>query len=238
MRRSVLRVVTAVAVLGLAVGCGESGGKPPAVAKQAVPSVKPAPKVTEERLSREVLERAALGEGDARGVDILEVPQKEVPSLPANAVPYCGAVGLGLSRNTDPKTKVRVSRGAFDGKRHSALIMSLFAHNGADARAVMKGLRADLADCPGFRGDDGAHRTVSSRAEKLGDEAVSYRVAAEWNKKHPRFDTSVVVVVRTGSVVMIVKGQVMGAGPQAERDVRLSAHALVEAQLGKLARTS
>ncbi|MEU6393605.1 hypothetical protein [Streptomyces sp. NPDC046939] len=240
VRRAALGALAMGVLAVTACGCGS--GQPTAAAAQSV-----AP-VTREALSQAQLKQVVLGEKDHGPFDIMDLgskPETDVNSLGEGEL-ACGSVGLAYAQRTRPAATVQELRGAFDTRddkykkpaKPGPLMLDVQAHSYADARAVMRNLRADLDACPGWSIKGGVDWQVTRYGDpkNLGDEAVSYRVVNKIDAKHPRASGSVFTIARAGSVVLLATGSVGGPHLELEAPVRGALTDLQREQIKRLPR--
>jgi hypothetical protein len=198
--------------------------------------------VTRQTLTQAQLKRSVLGEGDSRRFDLTDL--SSMPDLDTRGARLaCGSVGLAYALRTKPQAESQRLVGAFDQRkqkpRPGTLMMAVQAHDYADARAVLRNFRADLADCPGYRGKDGAEWKVTRYRdpESLGDEAAAYRVVNKTDAKHPRSSGQAFTVARAGSVVLLSYGSIGGPHLEMEPPTRKALQSLLREQIARLPHT-
>ncbi|MFE1954919.1 hypothetical protein ACFW9D_31130 [Streptomyces sp. NPDC059524] len=216
----VRRAVVAVATAGLLAGCG---GGPEGV--------------TTKVLSRADLADATLGE-DAEGFQFTEPKDPRVVS----GRPACGNVGSVFVNRTRPEPEAQLTTAGADDRMpresHFGLLrLVVQAHTYVGAKKTMRTFRKDLADCVPYDSQRGQRMKAvrDEVADGLGDEALGYRLVAG-RTELKREQSTVVAVVRAGSVVMVAFGESVDAEAKSVRDVRESLERVMRAQIDRLPR--
>ncbi|WP_428954295.1 hypothetical protein [Streptomyces sp. cg35] len=223
----VLAGVCATAALAATAACGSG-------ADDAKSADRPAAKAALKPLSEAQLKQAVITEADVKGYrvgalgkgDIAEV---SVPAKPAACQPIADLFLLG----TEPDAAAIVARSVTSLTETDTTViqLGLLAHEEADAKKVLAGLRTASEKCEAYEHTGYKYSGVKPRkAPDLGDEAVSYEMTGKIDGETIPMTYT---VVRTGSTVASFYAMNILDAKQAEVPGEI-----IRAQLAKLEKST
>ncbi|WP_413102713.1 hypothetical protein [Streptomyces sp. Inha503] len=248
-KRTVAAAIAVVAALGLMTGCGSDSGDGKADgAKQAgsaeqgdgasqgdeAASSDPAAKP----LSASALERAALTNGEVKGVEVQKMTDKEVSEggSAKTGKAACQPMAALMGSKYDPAPKASVHRAYATNLTKAKVggtgLIRISSYGPGDAERTVKDLREAVASCQGgFPAQDGTggkadvEKVTPLDAPKAGDEALSFSLHDAGKQKAVIKFT----VVRTGPQVTVFFG--VNIADPAKSEIPA---AVVDAQMAKV----
>ncbi len=252
-KRTVGAAIAVVAALGLMTGCGSDSGDGKADgARQAgsaeqgdgasqgdkAASSDPAAKP----LSASALQRAALTNGEVKGVEVQKMTDKEVSEggSAKTGKAACRPMAALMGSRYDPVPKASVHRAYATGLTKAKVggtgLIRISSYGPGDAERTVKDLREAVTACRGgFPAEDGSggkadvKKVTPLDAPKAGDEALSFSLHDAGKEKAVIKFT----VVRTGPQVMVFFG--VNIADPAKSEIPA---ALVDAQVAKVAKAT
>jgi hypothetical protein len=222
-RKRRIAAAAAVVAMGFTAACGgsssdevnsadkpkqESASQAPADSPSESVSTTPAEgqKSTGRTLSKQVLDEAALANGDAQGYVVTEMPGSPPGGEKADKA-ECRPIAAVISGKPEPVAAASVYRQIVGGKDDQQVVTEfLTAHKPADAQKVLADLRAAIKACAGgftSRTGDGPSQYSGVKeltAPEAGDDALAYQVTGSLEGESVPL---VFHVVRSGATVAI-----------------------------------
>ncbi|MFE2180608.1 hypothetical protein [Streptomyces sp. NPDC059455] len=252
-KRTVGAAIAVVAALGLMTGCGSDSGDGKADGAKQADSAKQTDGASQgdgaassdpaaKPLSASALERAALTNGEVKGLEVQKMTDKEVSEggSAKTGKAACRPMAALMGSRYDPAPKASVHRAyATDltkAKVGGTGLIRISSYGPGDAERTVKDLREAVTACQGgFPAEDGSggkadvKKVTPLDAPKAGDEAVSFSLHDAGKEKAVIKFT----VVRTGPQVTVFFG--VNIADPAKSEIPA---ALVDAQVAKVAKAT